>query len=247
MKPLAKEVNVSPINQAAERAGATIYPLPGLNQYAHEQTGSRISKDFDIAHERRWPGRPMTPASRLRLLMDSPGLRIILVYRLAHWLYWQHKNYGKLKWLWHILSVPTGLLKLALMKLSTQSDIAKDCEIDGGVSFSDQGNIIFGAKKAGSGTVIGTRVTVGMNHADMGRPEIGRNVWIGSDCVIFGAITIGDGATLLPGTVLSKSIPPGVVMQGNCPRLVLRNFDNTELRKLQDLDAAQYVDAHRGS
>jgi acetyltransferase-like isoleucine patch superfamily enzyme len=80
-----------------------------------------------------------------------------------------------------------------------------------------------------------------MSHVNNGRPEIGRNVWIGSDCVVCGAITIGDGATLLPGTVLTKSIPAGVVMRGNPARLVLRNFDNSELRARQDIDAIQYV------
>lgn len=50
--------------------------------------------------------------------------------------------------------------------------------------------------------MIGTRVTVGQSHIDGGLPEIGRNVCIGSDCVIYGAISIGDGGTLLPGTVL---------------------------------------------
>jgi serine O-acetyltransferase len=247
MKPLAKDVDVIPITQPAARTGVTVHPLSGLDQRAHGQIGSQISKDIGIAHTRRWPNHPMTQVSRLRLLLVSPGLRIILIHRLAHWLYLKRKNGGRLEWLWHILAVPAGLLKLTLMKLSTQSDISKDCEIEGGVCFSDQGNIIFGARKAGAGTVIGTRVTVGMNHAHMGRPEIGRNVWIGPDCVIFGAITIGDGATLLPGTVLSKSIPPGVVMQGNFPRLVLRNFDNTELRERQGLDAIQYVDAQRGN
>jgi serine O-acetyltransferase len=247
MKPLAKDADLTPITQPTTRTGVAMHPLSELNQRAHWQIGDKVSKDIDIAHMRRWPGRPMNPASRLWLLIVSPGLRIILIHRLAHWLYLSHKNGGKLKWLWRVMLIPTGLLKLTMMKISTKSDISKDCEIEGGVCFSDQGNIIFGAKKAGAGTVIGTRVTVGMNRTGMGRPEIGRNVWIGSDCVVFGAITIGDGATLLPGTVLSKSIPPGVVMQGNFPRLVLRNFDNTELRERQNLDVMQYMDAKRVS
>ncbi|HEY8218506.1 MAG TPA: hypothetical protein VIF86_00250 [Methylobacter sp.] len=247
MKPLAKDVDVVHITQATTRTGVAAHPLSGLNQHAHWQTGNKVSKDIGIAHMRRWPNRPMSPVSRLWLLIVSPGLRIILIHRLAHWLCLKYKNGGKLKWLWRLMSIPTGLLKLALMKISTKSDIAKDCEIESGVSFSDQGNIIFGARKTGAGTVIGTRVTVGMNHIDMGRPEIGRNVWIGSDCVVFGAISIGDGATLLPGTVLSKSIPAGVVLQGNSPRLVLRNFDNSELRERQDLDVMQYMDAQQRS
>jgi serine acetyltransferase len=191
----------------------------------------------------------MSLASSSWLLAISPGLRLMLIHRIAHWLYLKRKNDGGRKWLWRVMLIPLGLLKLAI-KISRKIDIPFDneleIEIEGGVCFSDQGHIIFGAKKTGAGTVIGTRVTVGMGHADKGRPEIGRNVWIGSDCVIYGAISIGDGATLLPGSVLTKSIPPGVVVQGNPARLVLRNFDNSELRNRQDVDAMRYVNAKRG-
>jgi len=206
---------------------------------------SRLARDIDAAHLRRWPNRPINPASRIWLLAISPGLRLMLIHRTAHWLYLKRNNDGDRKWLWRVMLIPIGLLKLAIMKINTKSEIANDIEIEGGVCFSDQGHIIFGARKTGVGTVIGTRVTVGMNHADKGRPEIGRNVWIGSDCVIYGAISIGDGATLLPGTVLTKSIPAGVLMQGNPPHLVLRDFDNSELRVRQDLDVIQSVDTKR--
>ena len=206
---------------------------------------SRVLRDIDVAHRRRWPNRPMSLASSSWLLAISPGLRLMLIHRIAHWLYLKRKNDGGRKWLWRVMLIPLGLLKLAI-KINTKSDIRNDCEIEGGVCFSDQGHIIFGARKTGAGTVIGTRVTVGMSHIDNGVPEIGRNVWIGSDCVVYGAINIGDGATLLPGTVLTKSTPPGVVMRGNPARLMLRNFDNSELRESQDVDAMQYVNAKLG-
>lgn len=206
---------------------------------------SRVLRDIDVAHRRRWPNRRMSLASSSWLLAISPGLRLMLIHRIAHWLYLKRKNDGGRKWLWRVMLLPLGLLKLAI-KINTKSDISNDCEIEGGIIFSDKGHIIFGARKTGAGTVIGTRVTVGMSHIDNGVPEIGRNVWIGSDCVVYGAINIGDGATLLPGTVLTKSIPPGVVMRGNPARLMLRNFDNSELRESQDVDAMQYVNAKRG-
>jgi serine acetyltransferase len=138
-------------------------------------------------------------------------------------------------------------MKIALMplilvnKIHTKSEIRSDCEIDGGVCFSDQGYIILGALKIGAGTVIGTRVTVGRSHIDGGLPKIGRNVCIGSDCVIYGAINIGDGSTLLPGTVLTKTIPVNVVIQGNPARQVCRDFCNSELQTLQIPDAVQHV------
>jgi serine acetyltransferase len=207
----------------------------------------RISKDIDIAHQRRWPGRPMSRASRLWLLAISPGLQLLLFYRIDHWLYLkrQQNDGGIRKWLWRTLLISLALVKMAI-KINSKSEIGNFCEIEDGIFFSDQGYIIFGARKIGAGTVIGTQVTAGKSHVDDGLPEIGRDVWIGSDCVIYGAISIGDGATLLPSTVLTKSIPPGVVMQGNPARVVLRNFDNSELRKRHDVDAIQYVNTKRG-
>jgi serine O-acetyltransferase len=97
------------------------------------------------------------------------------------------------------------------------------------------------------GTVIGARTTIGMGLGDRGLPDIGRNVWIGSDCVVYGTIRIGDGATLLPGTTLSKSIPSGVVMQGNPARMALGDFDNTPLRFQPELDSAEYIAARRST
>jgi serine acetyltransferase len=164
----------------------------------------------------------------------------MLIHRFTRWSYLKRSNSNRWAWLWHLILIPFAPIKLAF-KISSKSEIDERIEIDNGVCFSDQGYIMFGARKTGTGTVIGTRVTVGMGHADNGRPMLGRNVWIGSDCVVYGAISIGDGATLLPGTVLSKSIPAGVVMHGNPARLVLRNFDNSELRMLQDADAMQHV------
>lgn len=118
-----------------------------------------------------------------------------------------------------------------ILKIATKSDILDSTVIEPGVDFSDKGFIILGANRIGSGTVVGERCTVGMSLIDSGIPTIGQNVFIGADCIVYGAITIGDGATLLPGTVLSKSIPAGVVMQGNPPRVVQRNYDNSSMRK----------------
>lgn len=208
---------------------------------------NRVLSDIDVAHRRRWPSRPVSLASRAWLLASSPGLQLMLMHRITHWSYLKRENGGWRSWFCRLMVIPLAPLKLAI-KINTKSEIRHDIKIEDGVCFSDQGHIIFAARKTGTGTVIGARVTVGMRgKADEGRPEIGRNVWIGSDCVVYGAISIHDGTTLLPGTVLTKSIPTGVVMQGNPARLVLQNFDNSELRGLQDADAMRYVNAKWGA
>lgn len=226
-----------------ERTQASIVSLflSRLNRLPHWQIG----KDIEVAHRRRWPDRSISLASRLWLLATSPGLRLMLIHRINHWLYLKRELGGWEAGLWRLIAIPLSPIRLAI-KINTKSEIEFDSEIEGGVYFSDQAHIIFGTRKTGAGTVIGSRVTVGVNHVNNGRPEIGRKVWIGSDCVIYGTITIGDGATLLPGTVLAKSIPANVVMQGNPARLVLRNFDNSELRAHQNIDAIQYVKEKRG-
>lgn len=201
---------------------------------------NRFARDLEAAHHRRWPGHPINLASRSLLLATSPGLQAILVHRIAQWLHLKCEHDRRYKRLWKIALIFFGLLNMAT-KINTKTAIRKDCEMEGGILLSDQGHIIFGARKTGARTVIGTRVTIGMSHADKGRPEIGRNVWIGSDCIVYGAINIGDGATLLPGTVLTKSIPAGVVMRGNPARLVLRDFDNSELLERQNPDISRYL------
>ncbi len=208
---------------------------------------NRLIEDIDAAHWRRWPDRSISLASRAWILIGSPGLRLMMFIRISRWLNSKQALGGWRAWLWRLLIIPLAPPRWAIqVGAKFDGDVPSEGILEGGICFSDHGHIVYGAQKTGSGTVIGTRVTVGMGHTDKGRPEIGRNVWIGSDCVVYGAIEIGDGATLLPGTVLSKSIPAGVVMQGNPARLVLRNFDNSKLRECQDVDAKQYVKVSAG-
>lgn len=200
----------------------------------------RLIQDLDFAHRRRWPRRPVSHASRAWLLASSASLRLLLIHRLVHWLHANRSPGGWRAGLWRVVKLSVALPKW-VCQVSAKSEISNDCDLEGGVCFSDQGFFIFGPKNAGAGTVVGTRVTFGKSHVDDGLPEVGRNVWIGSDCVVFGAICIGDGATLLPGTVLTKSIPPGVVMQGNPAQLIMHDFDNAELRAQQEVDVMQYM------
>jgi serine O-acetyltransferase len=206
----------------------------------------RLSADLAFCHRRRWAGKPAGIFSRLRLIAGSRGFWLLTTHRLSHWWLNNPSRTRSGSWQLRLVSIPLSLLEW-LIKVATKSDILGNSDIDGGICLDDQGGIILGARKVGPGTVIGHSTTIGMNLADRGLPEIGRNVWIGSDCIIYGALTIGDGATLLPGTTLTKSIPAGVVMRGNPARLVRRDFDNTALREQPGLDVAQCLEAMQGT
>jgi serine acetyltransferase len=111
--------------------------------------------------------------------------------------------------------------------------LADDCEIDGVVYLSNHGYLVCGALSIGAGSLIHHRCTFGHTVAGGGdgRPTLGKDVWIGPDCVIAGPLTVGDGATVLPGSVLTFSVPPRAVVKGNPARIVRTNFDNCELRR----------------
>lgn len=43
---------------------------------------------------------------------------------------------------------------------------------------------------------------------------IGRNVWVGSGCIILPGVTIGDNSVIAAGSVVTKDVPEGALMGG---------------------------------
>ena len=96
-----------------------------------------------------------------------------------------------------------------------------------------------GSKKIGSECIIHHNVTIGksqMNVMDRNatinlyknknkHPEIGNNVWIGANSLIYGEI-IRDGVIVEAETMVGKSLPACVVVKGNPAKIVGRNIDS---------------------
>jgi acetyltransferase-like isoleucine patch superfamily enzyme len=55
---------------------------------------------------------------------------------------------------------------------------------------------------------------------DTVRIHIGRDVWIGSSCVILQGITIGDGAVVGANSVVNRAIPSYTIMAGSPARII---------------------------
>lgn len=53
--------------------------------------------------------------------------------------------------------------------------------------------------------------------------NIGNDVWIGGTCVILPGITIGDNSIVAAGSVVTKDVPPNVIVAGN-PAKILKNI-----------------------
>jgi len=65
------------------------------------------------------------------------------------------------------------------------------------------------------GVSIGMRVTIIAHFKETRGVKIGREAFIGPGVIILPNVIIGDGAVIKAGTVVSQSIPPFTVVQGN--------------------------------
>lgn len=198
----------------------------------------KLIQDAKFYYQLRFPGRQMTFLSSFKLLLCWRGLLVVSVHRMTYY-YNQRRHSGAVRWLF-ILAVHMGSY---LSRVIAKCSILPSTQFEAGVYLSEYGHLILGARSIGSGTMIHNRVTIGRNIQNMNIPEIGRNVWIGPNCVISGGITISDGVTILPNSVLTKSLPPKVVVQGNPARILQRDFDNSELRRSLSIDVCSVYKA----
>jgi serine O-acetyltransferase len=198
-----------------------------------------IRQDFELYVALRHPDG-CSALRRYVSCLSSRGLLVLEVQRLM-------RHYNALRrqigWTPRTVVLKLVLLLGRIMAITcAKSDISESACIDGGVYLSDNGYLIVGPRRLGRGSMIHQRVTIGAKAgAGPIKPSIGENVWIGPDCVIYGDITIGDGATILPGTVLSMNVPPRAVAAGNPATIIAREFDNAGLRRTlhTEVDRAQ--------
>ena len=107
--------------------------------------------------------------------------------------------------------------------------IEKNVFINSGCKFQDQGGVYIGEN-----SLIGHNVILAtLNHemdpyhrADL-HPKpihIGKRVWIGSGSMILPGITIGDNSIVGAGSIVTKNVPPNVIVAGN-PAKFIKNID----------------------
>lgn len=112
--------------------------------------------------------------------------------------------------------------------------LGKNVFINMGCKFQDQGGIFIG-----DGALIGHNVVLAtLNHAKSPRDRgtmipapihIGRNVWIGSNATVLPGVTIGDGAIVAAGTVVTRDVPENTIV-GGVPARVIRPLSQEELQ-----------------
>src|SRR5699024_1473398 len=66
-------------------------------------------------------------------------------------------------------------------------------------------------------------------------PRIGNDVWLGSHVAVLRGVTIGDGAIVASGAVVTKDVPAYAIVGGVPASLIRYRFDEQTIERLQEL------------
>ena len=152
----------------------------------------------------------------LKNLVNNPGFKFTFFFRLAS---------SKLL-LMRLFFRP--FYKYYMFKYGIQ--IPTRTEIDEGFYIGHFGTIVVNGKtKIGKNCNISPGVVIGQANRGKrkGVPTIGNKVWMGSNSIIVGKITIGNNVLIAPGTYINSDIPDNSIVIGN-PAKIIPNEKATE-------------------
>lgn len=136
--------------------------------------------------------------------------------------------------------------------------IARDCDIRKGVEILEHSYINRGSNvmsgKIGKYCSIGYNVDIGMFEHPLtmvstskeiyegtddwnelpSPPVIGNDVWIGSKATILQGVTVGNGAIIAAGAVVTKDVPSYAIVGGVPAKVIKYRFDEDTRKKLED-------------
>jgi serine O-acetyltransferase len=109
-----------------------------------------------------------------------------------------------------------------LMRHLYGADIHWDADLEPGISLvHGMGICISGSARVGAGAILFQNVTLGVSiHPDtreIGAPVLGRDVHVGPGATLVGPISIGTGSKIAAGCLVTRSIPPGSLVQAGPP------------------------------
>ncbi|WP_018674755.1 serine O-acetyltransferase [Riemerella columbina] len=145
----------------------------------------------------------------------SPNLHFIYCFRKAQ----QYKNTLILGVFWKLV------LRHYQIKYGYQ--IYPETKIGAGFYLGHWGAVVINPKTViGKNCNIAQGVTIGQQNRGkkQGVPTIGNGVWIGTNAVIVGNITIGDDVLIAPNTYLNADVPAHSVVMGNPAQIIPRDY-----------------------
>ena len=65
--------------------------------------------------------------------------------------------------------------------------------------------------------------------------DIGHNVWIGDNSILVPGITVGNGAAIGAGSVVTKDVPPYAIVAGAPAKFIRYRFDEARIDEIEKL------------
>jgi serine O-acetyltransferase len=172
---------------------------------------ARLREDIDCILER-------DPAARsaFEVLTCYPGLHALFLHRIAH-ACWTRR--------WHWLGRIVSHLGrwLTGIEIHPGATIGRRVFIDHGM-----GVVIGEMAEIGDECTIYQGVTLGGTKLAKGakrHPTLERGVIVGANACVLGGFTVGEGARVGSGAVLTKPLPAGATAVGNPARIILPDAD----------------------
>ncbi|MGM1048295.1 MAG: CatB-related O-acetyltransferase [Bacillota bacterium] len=73
------------------------------------------------------------------------------------------------------------------------------------------------------------------SYAPKGDTVIESDAWIGMNAMIMPGVTIGEGAIVAAGSVVTKDVPPYTIVGGNPAQQIKKRFIDEEIEKLKEM------------
>lgn len=148
----------------------------------------------------------------------NPNLHFIYILRKSR----KHLKTPVLNFFWKLI------LRHYQIKYGFQ--IYPETEIGEGFYLGHWGSLVINPKaKIGMNCNIAQGVTIGQQNRgkNAGFPVIGNEVWIGTNAVIVGSITVGNNVLVAPNSYVNFDVPDNSVVVGN-PAKIYPNENATE-------------------
>lgn len=142
-------------------------------------------------------------------------IKYLILWRKASWYRRQYLSEKKLSD--RILSLSYGV-KLMQFTKKTQINIPAEVNAGPGLYLGHLGRVILHPDVTlGANVNLSTGITIGQSNrgSKKGVPTIGSHVWIGTNAVIVGRITIGDDVLIAPGAYVNMDVPSHSIVIGN--------------------------------
>jgi len=170
---------------------------------------------------------PLRLKDVLRSLWINYGLQALVIYRFGRWLSGVRKHC--FSWPFTLPLYPLYWILAAWARNAYGINLDQSATIAPGFYINHFGGVEVRNCIIGPHCNIQQQAKVGTAENTAMGPVIGKGVWIGAHSRICAHVTVGDGAAIGVGAVVTQDVPDHCLVLGNPARIAQRNYNNRAL------------------